>query len=208
MFECFGIFSKVKAFDCNDLGLAAARTMLFPLHHASGADSSIRANGEESASRAEFANPLSRPQIKHRLGFSLPSESGRLGAQVSCGVTEPRNLSHIHSAAGTQRGQTDRPGAEFVAADRLLARLTLHQVRPNHRSIVGAGEKSCSACDPIGCLSISVPSVRSPFNMRSGPAVGIVHTASPDALLAPIETLFTELAGRCLRNLAAEEISE
>jgi hypothetical protein len=208
MFECFGIFSKVKAFDCNDSGLAAARTMLFPLHHASGADSSIRANGEESASRAEFANPLSGPQIKHRLGFSLPSESGRLGAQVSCGVTEPRNLSHIHSAAGTQRGQTDRPGAEFVAADRLLARLTLHQVRPNHRSIVGAGGKSCSSCDPIGCLSISVPSVRSPFNMRSGPAVGIFHTASPDALLAPIETLFTELAGRCLRNLAAEEISE
>lgn len=105
-------------------------------------------------------------------------------------------------------GQTNRPGSEFVTADRLLARLTLHQVRPHHRSIVDAGKQSCSSCDPRGCLSISVPSVRSPFNMRSGPAVGIVHTAPPDALLAPIETLFTELAGRYLRNLAAEEISE
>jgi hypothetical protein len=208
MFECCGIFSKVKAFDCNDSGLAAARTMLFPLHHASGAESSIRANEEESASQAEFANPLSRPQIKQRLGFSLQSEPGHLGAQVSCGVAEAWNLSHVHSDAGTQRGQTNKHGAESVAVDRLMARLTLHQVRPHHRSVADAGKQSCSSCDPSGCRSISVPSVRSPFNMRSGPAVGIVYTASPDALLGPIETLFTELAGRYLRSLAAEEISE
>jgi hypothetical protein len=201
MFECFGVFSKVKAFDCNDSGFAAARTMLFPLHHTSGADSSIRANEEESASRAELANPLSRRQIKQRRGFSQLSEFGRLGAQVSCGIAEPWNLSEVHSVAGTQRGQTDKFGAEFVAADRLLARLTLHQIRPHHRSIADAGKQSCSSCDPLGCPSVSVASVRSPFSMRSGPAVGIVHTASPDALLTPIETLFTELAGRCLRNL-------
>jgi hypothetical protein len=84
----------------------------------------------------------------------------------------------------------------------------LHQVRPHHRSIADAGKQSCSSCDPSGYRSISVPSVRSPFNVRSGPAVGIVHTASPDALLGPMETLFTELAGRYLRSLAAEEISE
>jgi hypothetical protein len=179
--------------------------MLFPLHHTAGADSLIGAIEEGTASRVEFASSISRRQVKQQQAVSLPSESGRLGAPTSCGIEQPWNLSRIHNAARTQRGHPDRPGAEFVAADRLLARLTLGQVRPCHRSIADAEKQSCSSRGSgLGRVSVSLPK---PFFPRSGRVVRSVQATSPDPLQKPIETLFAELARRRLRNFAAEEIS-
>lgn len=206
MIECSGIFSKEIAFDCSESGFAAARTMLFPLHHSADADALIRANEERTASPAKAASPKSCRQIKQRR-VSLLSECGRLGTPISCAIEELRNPSHVRDTAETRRGRSDGAGDEFVATDRLLARLTLRQVR-RHHTIADAGKQGSSSLVPcVSQLSVSVPNVGSPFTLRSGLTVRNVHPASPNTLYAPIETLFTELARRRLLNFVAKENS-
>ena len=204
MIECSGIFSKEIAFDCSESGFAAARTMLFPLHHSADADALIQANEEGTASPAKAASPRSCQQIKQRRG-SLLSESSRLDTPISCAIEEPWNLSHVRSTAETRRGRTDGAGDEFVATDRLLARLTLRQVR-RHHAIVDAGKQGCSSLVPyVSDLSVSMPNVGAPFTLRSGLTVRTVHPASPNTPYTPIETLFAELARRRLLSFVAKE---
>jgi hypothetical protein len=207
MIECSGIFSKEIAIDCSESGFAAARTMLFPLRHNADADALIGANREGTASPAEAASLRSCRHIKQRRGSLLP-ESGRLGEPISCAIEDPWNFSHVLNIAETRRGQTEQVGAEFVATDRLLARLTLRQVRPDHHAIADTGKPSCSSL--VTCISrasVSVPNAGSPFTLRSGLTVKSIPAASPDTLYAPIEILFTELARRRLRSLVAKENS-
>jgi hypothetical protein len=174
MIECFGIFSKVTAFDGIEWCFAVARTMLFPLHHKAGANALAEAK-EREASRAAFPFPTSRWQITERRGLT------------------PRSPN------------PDQPLAEFVDANRLFANVAFHQVRPRHCSVADAGKQTGSSYEPhVRCVSVSATDVRSPFTPRSGRTVRIVQAASPDPLLAPIETLFAELARRRLRSLTAE----
>lgn len=207
MIECSRIFSKEIAFDCSESGFAVAGTMLFPLHNADAA-ALIGANEVGTASPSEAARPRSHLQIKQRRE-PLLSESDRPSPPIGCALEEPWNFSHVYNTAETRRGETHRVDAEFVVApDRLLARLTLRQVRPRQHAIADAGKPNCSSLVPYSSpVSVSVPNVSSPFTIRSGPIVRSVNAASPDVAHDPIETLFTELARRRLCSLVANENS-
>ena len=207
MAECSGVFSKEIAFDCSESGFAVARTTLFPLHHKADAAAFIRATGKGVASPSEAVSPRSRLQIKQGWETQL-TESDRLGTPISGPIEEARNLSYVHNIVETQRGSTDRTGGEFVATNRLLARLTLRRVRPRHHAIADARKPSCPWLVPcVSPVPVSLPNVSSLFTLRSGSIVGSVHAASPDMLHDPIETLFTELARRRLCSLVAKENS-
>lgn len=208
MIECSRIFSKEIAFDCSESGFAVAGTMLFPLHHNAGADALIGANEVGTASPSEAARPRSRLQIKQRRE-PLLSESDRPGPPIGRALEEPWNFGHANNTAETRRGETHRVDAEsFVATDRLLARLTLRQVRPRQHAIADAGRPNCSwLVQYISPVSGSVPNVGSPFTIRLGPTVRGVNAAPPDVVHDPIQTLFTELARRRLCGLVAKEKS-
>jgi hypothetical protein len=125
-------------------------------------------------------------------------------APINCVIDQPPkcwNPRKTHNPRRTQRSQTTaKTGAEFIDANRLFASLALHHVRPRRRSIANIGKQSCSSHDQqLGGASIPVPQVRSRITPRSG-LIKTVPSASPDPLLAPIETLFTKLAGRYLRS--------
>jgi hypothetical protein len=204
MIECSGIFSKEIAVDCTESGFAAARTMLSPLHQSADADALVRANEEGTASQAKAANPRSYQQIKQRRG-SLLCESGRLDTPISCAIQEPWNLSHVRNTAETRRGRTGGAGDEFVATDRLLARLTLRQVR-RHHVIADAVKQGCSSLAPyVSDLSVSMPNVGAPVTLRSGLTVRTFHPTSPNTPYTPIETLLAELARRRLLSFVAKE---
>lgn len=208
MLECFGVFSKAIAFVRIGSEFAAVRTLLL-LHRRIGAYTALaRAKNVEEASIARFAPPTSRRGITEQQEWSPPlqrpewffdghpkrllgvAESARLGGPASCGVEEPLrcwNPRHAPIPAGKQTGQTTNPArAEFIAANRLFARLVLHQVRPHDRSAAVAKR-------PIGS------------SHNRNPGLVSVPAASPDPLPAPIETLFSELARRRLRRLAVKE---
>ncbi len=111
-----------------------------------------------------------------------------------------------HIPAGKQTSPTTEPArAEFVGANRLFARLVFHQVRPDDRSADAAKQRIGSSHSPNpGLVSVPALDAKSSFPLRSERSV-TTAAASPDPLSAPIETLFSELARRCLRRLAAEE---
>lgn len=221
------------AFVCIGSEFATVRTLL-PLHRRIGAYTALaRAKNVGEASIARFAPPTSRRGIteqwelslsrqrsecffdghpKQLLGVdsTLQAESVRRGKPVSCGVEEPRrcwNPRPAHIPAGKQTGQTtDPPRAEFVGANRLFARLVLHQVRPHDRSAAAAKQRNGFSHNRNPDL-VSVPALdaRSPFTLRSEWSVTTVPGTWPDLRPAPIETLFRELARRRLRRLAAKE---
>jgi hypothetical protein len=219
----------VIAFVCIGSEFAAVRTLL-SLHRRIGAYTALaRARNVGEASIARFAPPTSRREIteqwelslppqrpecfcddhpKHLLGIdsTLQAESARRGDPVSCGVEEPLrcwNPRHAHIPAWKQTGQTTDPTrAEFVGANRLFARLVLHQVRPHDRSAAAAKQRNGFSHNRNSDLvSVPAPDAGLSFTLRSERPV----TAAPDPLPAPIETLFSELARRRLRRLTATE---
>jgi hypothetical protein len=149
---------------------------------------------------------------KHLLGIDSPlqAESTRRGEPVSCGVEEPPrcwNPRHAHIPAGKQTGQrTDPTRAEFVGANRLFARLVLHQVRPHNRPAAAAKQRNGFSHNRNPDL-VSVPASDAglSFTLRSERPVTTAPAAAPDLLPAPIEALFSELARRRLRRLTAKE---
>ncbi len=230
--ECFGVFSKVIALLCIGSEFAAVRTLL-PLHRRIGAYTALaRTKNVGEASIARFASPTSRRGITEQwesslllqrpewfldghprplLGVdsTLQAASARRDEPDSCGKEEPLRRwypRHAHIPAGKQTSQTTDPTrAEFVGANRLFARLVLHQVRPHDRSADAAKQRIGSSHNPNpGLLSVPALDARSSFPLRSERSV-TTAAASPDPLSAPIETLFSELARRRLRRLAAEE---
>lgn len=223
MIECFGVFSKVIAFVCIGSECAPVR-MLLPLHRRIGAyTASARAKNVGEASIARLAPPTSRRGITEQSELSLPlqrpegvfdghpkrllrvdsplqTESDGHGKAVSCGIEEPL-------PAVTQTGQTaDLPSAEFVVANRLFARLLLHQVRPDDRSAAAAKQRiGFSRNRNPGPVSVPAPDAGSSSTLRSGQSMTIAPASSPDSLPAPMGTLFSELARRRLGRLAAKE---
>lgn len=215
------------AFVCIGSEFATVRTLL-PLHRRIGAYTALaRAKNVGEASIARFAPPTSRRGIteqwelslppqrpecfchdhpKHLLGVdsTLQAESTRRGEPVSCGVEEPR---HADIPVGKQTGQTTDPTpAEFVGANRLFARMVLHQVRPHDRSAAAAKQRNgFSHNRKPDLVSVPAPDAGLSFTLRSEQPVRTTPAASPDPLPAPIETLFSELARRRLRRLVAKE---
>ena len=221
------------AFVCIGSEFAAVRTLL-PLHRRIGAYTTLaRAKNVGEASIARFAPPTSRRGITEQWGLSVPlqrpecffdghpkrllginstlqAESARRGAPVSCGIEESLrcwNPGHAHIPAGKQTGQTTDPTrAEFVGANRLFARLVLHQVRPHDCSAAAAKQRIGSSHNRNpGLVSVPPPDDGSSFPLRSERPMTTAPAASRDPLSAPIETLFSELARRRLRRLAAKE---
>jgi hypothetical protein len=220
---------EVIAFVCIGSEFAAVRTLL--LCWIGAYTALARAKNVEEASIARLAPPMSRRGITERWELSLPlarpkwfrdghpkglvdstlqAESARRGAPVSGGIEEPLRCwspRHAHLPAEEQPGQTTDPTrAELVGANRLFARLVFHQVRPQDRSPAAAKQ-------PIGSshnrnpdlVSVPAPDAESSLTLRSERSVTTAPAASPDPLPAPIETLFSELAWRRLRRLAAQE---
>jgi len=222
----------VIAFVCIGSEFATVRTLL-PLHRRIGAYTALaRAKNVGEASIARFAPPTSRRGIteqwelslppqrpecfsddhpKHLLGVdsTLQAESARRGEPVSRGVEEPLrwNPRHAHIPVGKQTGQTTDPtGAEFVGANRLFARLVLHQVRPHDRSTAAAKQRNgFSHKRNPNLVSVPAPDAGSSFSLRSERPVTAAPATLLDPLRAPIETLFSELARRRLRRLTAKE---
>jgi len=223
----------VIAFVCIGSEFATVRTLL-PLHRRIGAYTALaRAKNVGEASIARFAVPISRrgitelwelslppqrPQCfchdhpRHLLGVDsiLQAESTRRGEPVSCGVEESLrywNPKHAHLPVGKQTGQTTDPTrADFVGANRLFARLVLHQVRPKNRSAAAAKQRNGFPHNGNPDLvSVPGPDAGLSFTLKPERSVTTAPAASPDPLPAPIETLFSELARRCLRRLSAKE---
>jgi hypothetical protein len=223
----------VIAFVCIGSEFATVRTLL-PLHRRIGAYTALaRAKNVGEASIARFAPPTSRRGITEQWELSLPlqrpecffddhpkrllgvdstlqAESARCDEPVNCGIEEPLrcwNPRHAHIPAGKQTGETTDPTrAEFVGANRLVARLVLHQVRPHDRPAAAAKQPIGSSHNRNpGLVSVAAPDARSSFTLRSERPVTDAPAASPGSLPAPIETLFSELARRRLRKLAAKE---
>jgi hypothetical protein len=221
----------VIAFVCIGSEFATVRTLL-PLLRRIGAYTALaRAKNVGESFIARFAPPTSRRGITEQWELSLPlrrpkwfldghpkrlvdstlqAESACRGEPVSCGIEEPLrcwNPRYAHIPAGKQTGQaTDPTRAEFVGAKRLFARLVLHQVRPHDRSAATAKQPTGSSPNRNpGLVSVPAPDAGSSFPLRSERSVTTAPATSPDPLPAPIETLFSELARRHLRRLAAKE---
>ena len=220
------------AFVCIRSEFAAVRTLL-PLHDWVGAYTALaRTRNVGEASIARLVSPTSRRGITEQGESSLPLQRPEwsldghprplLGVEstlqaasacrdepVSCDIEEPLrpwSPKHAHIPAGKQPSPTtDSARAEFVGANRLFARLVLHQVRQHDRSADAAKQQIGSSHNPNpGLVSVPAPDARSSFPLRSERSV-TAAAASPDPLSVPIETLFSELARRRLRRLAAEE---
>jgi hypothetical protein len=223
----------VIAFVCIGSEFATVRTLL-PLHRRIGAYTTLaRAKNVGEASIARFAPPTSRRGITEQWELSLPlqrpdcfldghprrllginsalqAESARRGEPVSYRIEESLRCwdpGRAHIRAEKQTDQiTDPTRAEFVGANRLFARLVLHQVRSRDHSAATAKQRTGSSHNRNpGLVSVPPPDTGSSFKPRSERAVTTTPTASPDPLPAPIEKLFSELARRRLRRLAAKE---
>jgi hypothetical protein len=113
---------------------------------------------------------------------------------------EPERHPRHAIAAGKQTSQTTNL-AELIAPSRMFAGLVLHQIRPHAVKQVGIGS---SHTPNVGVASMPERDVGSSCPLRS--ADSMAATASlPDPFSAPVETLFSELAGRRLGTLTAKE---
>lgn len=209
---------EVIAFVSIGSKFATVRTLL-PLHRRIGAYTALaRARNVGEASLARLASPTSRRGITEQWELSLPLqrrecffdghpkrllginstlqvESGHRGKPVSCGIEE--------SPTGET---TDSTRAEFVGADRLFARLVLHQVRLRDCSVAAVKQPIGSSHNrKPGLVSVPPPDTGSSFTLRSERLVMTAPATLLDPLSIPIETLFSELARRRLRRLAAKE---
>jgi hypothetical protein len=99
------------------------------------------------------------------------------------------------------------PRAEVVGDHRLVATLVLHQVRPGNRSpAVDAGPRNHFPREPkTGAFSVTIADIGSPCAVGSTKRVAIAEAGYSDPVPTPIETLFSELARRRLRNFAIRE---
>jgi hypothetical protein len=222
----------VIAFVCTWSEIATVRTLL-PLLYRIGAYTALaRAMNVGETSIARLAPPTYRQGIAEQWELALPlqraervldghpkgllgvdstlqAESTRRGEPLRCGIEEPLrcwNPRHAHIPAGMQPGQTTDPTrADFVGANRLFASLVLHQVRPHDRSAAAAKQPIASTHNRNpGLVSVPRPDAGSSFTLRSEQSV-TTAAASPDSPPAPLETLFSELARRRIRRLAAKE---
>ena len=176
---------------------------------------------------AEFASPMSRRQIVEKREFSLPS----LGADrhikhvildpslltgscrrvgPDCGGGEPLQgwtRDGVHTQAAKQMDQrADASDSEFVVSNSLFARMLLRHIRSFNRAVVENEKQSGAFCEAkAGRMSDSSPDVGLSIRRQSQCPPAIRQSLVSDPPLAPIETLFTELARRRLRSPIAKE---
>jgi len=113
---------------------------------------------------------------------------------------EPEHHPRHAIAAGKQTSQTTNP-AELIAPSRMFAGLVLHQIRPHAVKQIGIGS---SHTPNVGVASMPERDVGSSCPLRSADSMAAT-ASSPDPFSAPLETLFSELAGRRLGRLTAKE---
>jgi hypothetical protein len=126
--------------------------------------------------------------------ISALREPGRRETPASCAIAEPRRCGTRQSLPGSAGELSAAPHAELVDAHGLLASLVWHRVRPPNPSgaDTGPGRPSRSDLESLG-------------KPRSVRPVTPAQTASVDQSPASIEALFSHLARRRLRSLAAKE---
>ncbi len=210
--ECSIVFSEEIAFVCIGSQFATVRTLLRSGRKI-GADSASAGTYEVGeASIAWLVPPGSRRGMNEGRDVSspLPRTEWWRDAQVhrfpafefSKHAPSPSGVgrSEPFTPAATQTGHSAvSPLAEF-GANRLLARLLLHQARPRddcaaspkHRIVpqAGAGARLRPDAGPLFSLGSEPPLLPAP---------------APASPMAPIETLLTELARRQLRSLVTKE---
>jgi len=199
MIECFIVLSEVIAFVCIGSPFAAVGTLLLS-HRRIGADAGLtKANQMAEASIARFDS-----------GSQATPHAGS-GKPLSCATGEPSgcwNAKQTYHPALTAWGQAmGLPRAGWVGAQRLLAGLVLHQVRPGDRSAT-VSNSSRSSLSP-GHDSVLARDAESLFGVGSGPEpslkIKMERAGLPDLSLTPIETRFAELARSRLGSLAAKK---
>jgi len=233
MIECFLVFSEVIAFICLGSQCAAVWTLL-PSHRGGTAEAgATRADRVGEASISRFAPPTSRrTTTTESWGLSLPLRSPQwlLGSQpqrvpdfgsgrrphympgepLHCRIEESppcSNAGSAHDPAVMQTIQTTTlPGDAFIGGNRLFAGLVLHQVRPCDRSAAAPKQPINSSRNPNPSpVSVPGPNAGSVFTPGCEQPLRIAQAAWSGPPLAPIETLFSELARRRLRSLAPEK---
>jgi hypothetical protein len=193
----------------------AAEGAIFSEGRVAGAAATLtRAQG--GVSPAEFTRPMShRRENTQQAKFSLPRrgtgtqadrhqpcnrafdlsvwrEPGPSETPASCVIAELRRCGT--SLPGSAVEQAAALHAELVDAHGLLASLVWHRVRPPSQSGADTGPRRPSRSD-----------LESLGKRRSVRPVTTAQTASLDESPASIEALFSHLARRRLRSLAAKE---
>jgi hypothetical protein len=195
----------------------AAEGAIFSEGRVAGASATLtRAQG--GASPAEFTRPMSHrrentqqrefslaprgtgtradrhQQCSNAVDLSVSREPGHCEARASCAIAELRRCGTRKSLPGSAVEQSAPPHAELVDAHGLLASLVWHRVRPPNPSGADPGPRRPSRSD-----------LESLGKRRSVRPVTTAQTASLDQSPASIEALFSHLARRRLRSLAAKE---
>ena len=194
----------------------APKGTIFSERHFEGASATLtRAQG--GASPAEITRPMSRRENTQQQEFSLPPrktgthadrhqqcsnafdlslwrEPGRRETLASCAIAEQRRCGTRKSLAGSAVEQSAVPYAELVDAHGLLASLVWHRVRAPNPSGADTGPRRPSRSDLVSL-----------GKRRTVRPVTTAQTASVDQSPASIEALFSHLARRRLRSLAAKE---
>ena len=169
------------------------------------------------ASPAEITRPMSRRENTQQQEFSLPPrrtgkhadrhqqctnaidlslwrEPGQPETPASCAIAELRRCGTRKTLPGSAVEQPAAPHAELVDAHGLLASLVWHRVRPPNQSGADRGPRRPSRSD-----------LESLGKWRSERPVTTAQTDSLEQSPASIEALFSHLARRRLRSLAAKE---
>jgi len=194
----------------------AAKRTIFSEGRVEGASATLtRAQG--GASPAEITRPMSRRENTQQREFSLPPratgthadrhqqctnafdlsmwrEPGHPEAPARCAIAELRRCGTPESLSGSAVEQSAAPHTELVDAHGLLASLVWHRVRPPNQSGADRGPRRPSRSD-----------LESLGKWRSAWSVTIAQTNSLEQSPASIEALFSHLARRRLRSLAAKE---
>ena len=194
----------------------APKGTIFSEGRVEGASATLtRAQG--GASPAEITRPMSRRENTQQQEFSLPPrrtgkhadrhqqctnaldlslwrEPGHPETPASCAIAELRCCGTRQTLPGSAVEQSAAPHAELVDAHGLLASLVWHRVRPPNQSGADRGPRHPSPSD-----------LESLGKWRSVRAVTTAQTDSLEQSPASIEALFSHLAGRRLRCLAAKE---
>ena len=194
----------------------APKGTIFSERHFEGASATLtRTQG--GASPAEITRPMSRRENIQQQEFSLPPrrtgkhadrhqqctnaldlslwrEPGQPETPASCAIAELRRCGTRKTLPGSAVEQPAAPHAELVDAHGLLASLVWHRVRPPNQSGADRGPRRPSRSD-----------LESLGKWRSVRPVTTAQTDSLEQSPASIEALFSHLARRRLRSLAAKE---
>ena len=149
---------------------------------------------EFSPPRGTGAHTDRHQSCSNAFDLSVWREPSHCETPASCAMAELRRCGTRKSLPGSVVEQSAAPHAELVDAHGLLASLVWHRVRRPNQSGADTGPRRPSRSD-----------LESLSKRRSVRPVTTAQTASLDQSPASIEALFSHLARRRLRSLAAKE---